>query len=114
MIITIYGASDDLVEVYGCEGEDEFPVSPRSREIVWAGDLLAPDGESLPVVAAFFGHGWHVGAGVAGEESSVPGWAVKIRRPDPERGEPSYSIVLEVDAPEGTRLVNVRRAGEDW
>src|SRR5680860_1463754 len=44
--VTIYGASDDLIEVYGeIEGADEFGVY-RSE---WVGTLTSPDGESLIV-----------------------------------------------------------------
>ena len=62
MTVTIYGASDDLVEVAGCEGADEFNVRGR-----WQGDLVAPGGtEQMRVHCWYDDDGcWQVGVGQA-------------------------------------------------
>ncbi len=105
-MITFYGASDDLVEVEGCEGADEFNVYPKDNNAVaWHGDLAAPgESESLRVHLAYDGC-WHVGVGQADEETDLPPWPLAIRQGTD--AESTYSTVLLVDAPEGTRLVNV-------
>lgn len=111
-MITIYGASDDLVEVAGCEGADEFNVygSDAMGPVMWRGDLIAPTGEAMRV-HALYDDCWHVAIGQADEAIPLPGWATQIRqhtgglfpgdRPIP------YSVVLTIDAPDGTRLDNV-------
>ncbi|HZB31251.1 MAG TPA: hypothetical protein VE465_13890 [Streptosporangiaceae bacterium] len=106
--IKIYGASDDLVEVEGCEGADEFNVygtdTPDS-EVMWRGDLIAPGGtEAMQVHAIRTGEGcWAVAIGQADESIPLPPWPVRIEQ---HRSIP-YSTVLRIDAPYGTRLTNV-------
>ena len=46
-MITIYGASDDLVEVEGCKGAGEFCTDD------WQGELVAPDGSQMRVYARY-------------------------------------------------------------
>lgn len=109
-MITIYGASDDLVEVKGCIGADEFYALGDPDN--WHADLIAPDGPQLRVHAAYERTGsWSVGASPFDEdEAPFPAWPVTIRAADAARREPPHSAVLEVDAPEGTRITNVHPA----
>jgi hypothetical protein len=105
-MITIYGASDDLVEVGGCEGADEFNVRDR-----WQGDLAAPgEGEQIRVWCWYGDDGcWQVGAGQVSEDVQLPAWPVTITQaPAMNPANPGYSALLSIDAPEGTRLVNVK------
>ncbi len=122
-MITFHGASDDLVEVEGCEGADEFNVYPKdSNSVAWHGDLAAPgEGESLRVHLVYDGC-WHVGVGQVDEEIPLPPWPLTIRqgrgltpeaRAGKEMPESRYSAVLLVDAPAGTRLVNIWPADSD-
>jgi hypothetical protein len=48
-MITIYGASDDLVEVEGCDGADEFYADGNGR---WQADLIGPSGTDAMRVRA--------------------------------------------------------------
>ena len=118
-MITIYGASDDLVEVSGCEGADEFNVYGDDGKVHWRGDFVASDttGEAgrLRVYAIYDGC-WHFSVGMVDEGDHLPPWPFVIRqgkgmtpgaRAGTERYESSYSVVLTVDAPAGTRLDNV-------
>lgn len=109
MKITIYGASDDLVEVYGCDGADEFNTYERSA-LMWHGDLRAPDGTAMRVNVLYDDGGcWSVAVGQVDEDTPFPAWPVVHRQ------EGSYSTAAVVDAPEGTELVNVwpAREGDD-
>jgi hypothetical protein len=102
-MITIYGASDDLVEVDGCEGADEFGVDR------WHGDLIAPDGSQMRVHCWYGDNGcWQVGVGQVDEDVQLPAWPVTITQaPAMNPDNPGYSALLTIDAPEGTRLANI-------
>lgn len=101
--IEMYGASDDLVEVEGCKGADEF----QHYKGIWRGDLVAPDGDSLRV-HIFYDGCWHVSAGQVDEEINFPDWPMSFRQEAA-----GYSVVLTIEAPDGTRLTNVGTADVD-
>lgn len=104
-MITIYGASDDLVEVEGCEGADEFCTDH------WQGDLAPPgEGEQMRVWCWYDIDGcWQVGVGQVTEDVQLPAWPITITQaPAMNPDNPGYSVLLSIDAPEGTRLVNVK------
>lgn len=104
-MITIYGASDDLVEVGGCKGADEFGVPG----VEWSAELIAPDGSQMAVYARYEGNGcWSVGASQVDEDIPFAPWPVTIRAAQAGADEPHYSAAMDIDAPEGTRLTNVR------
>lgn len=109
-MITIYGASDDLVEVDGCEGADEFPSDD------WSGVLVGPDGvQQMRVYCRYESNGcWSVGAVQIDEQYQLPEWPVTITQaPAMNPDNPGYSALLTIDAPEGTRLVTEADDGED-
>ena len=104
-MITIYGASDDLVEVEGCEGADEFCTDR------WQGDLVAPGGTEQMRVHCWYGDDgcWQVGVGQTIEDVQLPPWPITITQaPAMNPANPGYSVLLSIGAPEGTRLVNVK------
>ena len=107
-MIVIYGASDDLVEVRGPGVDEEYSALGDATNN-WHADLIAPDGAQMRVHAAYERNGcWSVGASPLDEdEAPFPDWPVTIRAYNASNGESSYSVVLEVGAPEGTKLVNV-------
>lgn len=96
--IRIYGASDDLVEVEGCEGADEFNVYGEP----WRADLVAPGGEVMRVHVHYDGC-WHVALGQADESIPFPDWPVEFKQ---HRSLP-YTVVATISAPDGTRLDNI-------
>lgn len=102
-MITIYGAGDDLVEVDGCEGADEFTATGASE---WRGDLVAPGGsDQLRIYAEYdAAHNgcWLIAVTQTDEDVPLPDWPITIGTHD--RG---YSTLLSIDAPPGTRLTNV-------
>ncbi len=101
--ITIYGASDDLIEVAGCKGADEFNAYGNALAM-WGGDLIAPDGTQLRVYAIYDGC-WHFSVGQVDEDVRLPSWPVAI-----EQEERGYSTRLRIEAPDGTRLTNTNLA----
>ncbi len=109
MVITINGGSDDLVEVDGCEGADEFYVANvPAGAVCWYGDLVAPGAAEQMRVSAIFGVGddgdgtWHIALGQPLESVPFPDW--KLTYSQEKSG---YSVLVTIDAPEGTQLVNV-------
>lgn len=97
LAVTIYGASDDLIEVEGCKGADEFSAYANDLA-VWGGDLIAPDGTQMRVYAIYDGC-WHFSVGQVEEDVRLPGWPVQILQ-----HESGYSTLLRIEAPDGTRL----------
>jgi hypothetical protein len=117
-MITFYGASDDLVEVEGCKGADEFSTyEGKLHQIAWQGDLVGPDGSQMRVFAYYDGC-WAFGVGQVDEDVELPPWRLSLSQGGPltaEAAHPTsaYSVVLSVDAPEATRLTNVWPTGGD-
>lgn len=103
-MITIYGASDDLIEVDG-DIREEFSEPCGS----WTAVIASADGrEAIRVSAEYIGSTWQLGAGPASEEQPMPGWPVRVRQGT--AAECSYSAVLEIDAPAGAHVCD---HGED-
>jgi hypothetical protein len=102
MKIRIYGASDDLVEVEGCAGADEFNVYGQGP-VMWHGDLVAPSGDTMRAHAVFDGC-WSIALGQVTEDHPFPEWPVKIR----QHTNCDYSTMVEIDAPDGTKLLSTR------
>jgi hypothetical protein len=99
--MTIYGASDDLVEVEGEFSEEFSAYGP------WEGRVLAPNGDALTVFAEFSASGsyradWTIGVQNTG---TWPAWPMYFAgRPDRE-GDPA----LVIDVPVGTIVEEVVR-----
>jgi hypothetical protein len=106
-MITFYGRSDDLVEVEGCTGADEFyaaDVSIAGAEACWKADLVAPATwarEQMRVRAIYDGC-WSFAVGQVDEDLPMPAWALTLTT-----HESGHSVELRIDAPEGTRLTNI-------
>lgn len=102
--ITIYGASDDLVEVeihgkYGQKGFEAYAYD-RGRTIF----LTMPDGAGMRVYAEYsptdLGGGvWMIGVAQLGEDQPIPDWPMKYRM-----AENGYSPELIIQAPEDVEV----------
>ena len=104
-MITIYGASDDLVEVDGCEGADEFSSDN------WSADLQGPDPDGTMHVSCWYDINgcWQVGVGQSDESIQLPVWPITItQQPAMNPDNDGYSVRLSIDAPAGTRLTNIK------
>jgi len=99
--ITIYGASDDLVEVEGAVS-DEFSLGPDGTRL----RLTAPDGQSLDVAADFDNAvlggdlDWTI---VVSAVNSYPSWPIHFHERPNYEGDPAVTI----QAPEGTTVEEV-------
>lgn len=99
--VTIYGASDDLVEVTGAI-DDEFGVGLNG---VWEGVLADPHGEGLRVSIVYTSAGtWSAGVAPLDEDVPLPQWPVGL-----EVAETRYSTALSITVPEGTTLTEVSK-----
>jgi hypothetical protein len=109
-MITIYGASDDLVEVEGCEGADQFYVlgSAKEGEVCWRANLVGPGATEQMAVGAIYNGCWHLVVGQPLEDVLFPEWPLTITQ-----HESGYSVLLSIDAPAGTRLDDVWPKAED-
>lgn len=104
-MITIQGGSDDIVQVDGCEGADEFYVaSVDDGTTCWHADLVAPGGtEQMHVAALYDNASWLFALGQVDESVPMASWGNGTgQAPDCD-----YSAMVSIDAPAGTRLTNV-------
>jgi hypothetical protein len=101
-MITIYGAFDDLIEIEGCDGADEYPTYGKGP-VAWRADLIAPGGQEAMRVYAIYEECWSFAISQTMEDIPLPAWPVKISQHDS-----GYSTLVEIDAPAGTRLTNTR------
>lgn len=111
--IRIHGASDDVIVVEGCDGADEFNVYGDGKSpLMWRGDLIAPGGDALQIHAICNDNGcWSLAIGQPHDSSPLPEWPLRIR----QHTNIDYSVLLIIDAPEGTRLDNIwpTQGGDD-
>lgn len=94
--LTINGASDDLIEVSGVKGEDEFcDVSGH-----WRGLIIAPDGGTAIVYVDYRPNGcWTVALGQYDEDYALPEWPMKLTV---DMDNCSYSTTAVIEVPDGT------------
>lgn len=103
--ITFSGSNDDLIDVGGCEGGDEF-CNATSNSLKLAGNLIAPDGSGMRVLAFYNQEGrnssgcWSFALGQVDEETPWPGWKQSI-----EQSDTFYSVIVRIEAPTGTKFV---------
>lgn len=105
-MIEIYGASDDCIEVSGCEGADEFYADGKG---CWRADLVGPGGtERCRVLAEYDPDGsgcWVISLSQTEEGVPFPGWGNGTGQ-----GPNDYSVLVRIDAPDGTRLESIEPA----
>src|SRR5687768_10910779 len=92
-----YGASDDLIEIEGVKGGDEFGGNWDSRF-----DGVFNLGGKMRVYAIYgAGSGcWFFGVGQVDEEIPLPDWPIRISQsPDV-----AYSTRLEIDVPDDVKV----------
>lgn len=106
MKIQVYGSSDDLVEIEGCEGGDEFNNSSDSV-VKLSGSFIAPNNTGMRLIV-MYDQGteeasgcWMSAIGLLEEDADLPKWKIKT-----EAATNGYSTLLTLDAPEGTRFVS--------
>jgi len=100
-LLTVYGASDDLVEISGIKGADEFNCNGS-----WVGVIEAPDGDTALLYVDYRNNGcWTVTVGRFEEDYKLPTWAVVISSKDELC---RYSTYAEIIVPDGTTVKELR------
>lgn len=96
-----YGASDDLIEVEGIKGENEFTASadgPLAASFNLGGKMR---------VHAFYDGCWSFAVGQVDEDIPLPAWPVRIT----QHPETKYTVLLEIDVPDDVKLF-VEKTGD--
>jgi len=108
MKIAIYGTSDDTIAV-GVNGQitDEYDAYGHTP-VTWAATLYDPASGGQMRVLALWSDCWRLAFGQVDEDHAMPGWPVTLR----QHPQLSYSVMAEVEVPDGTELVDVRE-GDD-
>lgn len=102
--VTFSGCGDDLVDVSGCPGEDEFGAyCAGSSPSVNAAFVLAGPGGAMKVLAVYDGV-WGFAITQMGEDSPLPNWKTEVKV---DRG---YSADLVVTAPKGVSVAKLEVA----
>lgn len=98
--ITVYGSSDDLVEIGGVEGADEFSLGIDDS---WVGVIEAPNGDTALLYVDLRQNGcWTSALGLYEEDYSLPNWPMTISV-DSARGN-AYSTYTTIEVPDGTTI----------
>jgi hypothetical protein len=90
-----YGASDDLIEVKGVKGEDEFGAYNGDDLIHGVFNL----GGKMRIYAIYDGC-WMFAVGQVDEEIPLPDWPIRIVQ---SRKVP-YSVELQIDVPDDVKV----------
>ena len=95
--LTVYGASDDLVEIAGIEGADEFTTNGH-----WQGVIEAPNGDTAILYVDYRDNGcWTATLGRFEEDYALPQWPSTLTSNDKEC---KYATYLTVEVPDGTTI----------
>lgn len=120
-----YGASDDLVEVEGIKGGDEFGaygqedvfnavfslvVDAKELNTPEYGKVIRPEQPRLHVYASYSpkitSNGcWVFGVGKVDEDQPFPDWPIRIV--DRKEHGTAHSVQLEIDCPDDVSVVRV-------
>lgn len=95
-----YGASDDLIEVEGVKGADEFPTADMNGPAGLAGSFVL--GGRLRIRAFYDRHAvWGFSVSQVEDGVALPDWPIRIsQQPDCD-----YSTRLEIDCPDDAVLI---------
>jgi hypothetical protein len=94
----VYGSSDDLIEIEGVKGADEF-------NIIGDGPYIAAFnlGGKMRIHAVYDGC-WSFAVGQVDEEIPLPDWPVRLGAHDS-----GYSTRLEIDVPDDVKVFRERK-----
>ena len=93
-MIKIFGSSDDLIEVEGCTGANEFYAGGSG--LVGGVIYLSSDLGIMKIYALYDGC-WHFSVGLNDDGDTFPDWPISICR-----HKNGYSTVLQILAPNNT------------
>lgn len=91
--VSIYGSSDDLIEIEGIKGANEFGLSGETCEEI---DISRPFviGGKMKIYAIYDGC-WHFSIGPVDEGIQIPNWPVRF-----SLYESGYSALMQIDVPD--------------
>jgi hypothetical protein len=92
-----YGASDDLIEIEGVKGADEFNVYNRDENLHHGSFNL---GGKMRIHAIYDGC-WSFAIGQVDEEIPLPDWPCRVKSE-------GYSAVLEIEVPDDVKVFQER------
>lgn len=97
-----YGASDDLIEIDGVKGGDEFGANDlaEGRGVSILGKFIL--GGKMMIYAIYDGC-WHFSIGPADEDVPLPNWPIRY-----SLEESGYSVRLEIDVPDDVIVFPVK------
>ena len=108
--LTIYGASDDLIEMEGVPGADEFGAWGNGEGGIRGSFVL---GGQMRILAIYGKRGcWSFALGQVDEGIPFPDWPIRIKQ-NLIRGEVGYSTQVEIDVPDGVGIVREDRSDDD-
>ena len=97
--VTFYGSSNDLVEISGIEGADEFGNYTDSTLVASFVITIPDETERLRVYAIYDGT-WSFAPAMIDEDDDWPNWDIRV---SPAH---NYSTKLEIDVPDNAKLIN--------
>jgi hypothetical protein len=91
--VKIYGSSDDLIEISGVIGGDEFYIGENDQSIFVLGGKMQ--------ITAIFGRNgcWHFAVGQVNEDIPLPSWPMSIRQ-----HMNGYSVELTIEVPDDVSI----------
>lgn len=99
--LTIYGASDDLIEAEGIEGADEFGAYGKDDAI--CGKVVVTAGTEVLTVWCIYDGCWSFAVSPWPNEEKLP-WPVKRTWGD----KMGHSETLEIEVPDNARMTFTR------
>lgn len=99
--ITVHGTDAGSIRITGCEGAGTYPAS---RYLEFSCVLAAPDGGRL-YVGTEYCDTWSVQVAMTDAGSPLPPWPLALSQGDGNTA-PRDALVLTIEAPEGTKVVN--------
>ena len=90
-IVAFYGASDDLIEIEGVKGADEFAVTTAANDKI-AGEFILTGGDGQIRIIAIYDGVWSFAIAPVDEDVPIPYWPVAHHLHDN-----GYSVELTID-----------------
>lgn len=105
--LSVYGSSDDLIEMEGIEGADEFnPKGFRDSDDIMASFDVVSGVDGLRIYAIYDGC-WSFAVGQTNDSYPLPDWPIRITN------EHDYSVRLEIDCPDDARVTQNKVPKDD-
>lgn len=99
--VIIHGASDDLVWIAGCKGENEFNVNPHRNGYAGTFNL----GGKMRIHAIYDGC-WSFAVGQVDEDIPLPDWPIRVKQGIENR----YTTAIEIDVPDDVKVFHEVKA----